>query len=47
MTEQSLKTISKSNRDLKCTQALIMGGGHLGNKMADAKIILLGDPLEP
>ena len=31
MTEQSLKTISKSNRDLKCTQALIMGGGHFGN----------------
>ena len=35
----SLKTISQSSLDLEHTQALKMGGSHLGNKMADIKNI--------
>ena len=35
MTEPSLKKISESNLDLRCTQALKMSGSHLGNKIAD------------
>ena len=35
MTLHSLKTIGHRNLDLECTQALKMGGRHLGNKMAD------------
>ena len=35
MTVQSLKTIDKSSLDLECTQALKMGGGHLGNQIAE------------
>ena len=35
MTVQSLKIIGQSNLDLEHTQALKMGGSHLGNKMMD------------
>ena len=38
MTVQSLKKIGQTNLDLECTQALKMGGKHLGNKMVDEKI---------
>ena len=48
MTVQSLKTIGQRNLDLECTQALKVGGSHLGNKMADVNFFLKKVvPLDP
>ena len=46
MTVQSLKTFIQSNLGLEHTQALKMGGGHLGNKMVDVKIFSEVVPLD-
>ena len=38
MTAQSLKTIRQSNLNLERTQALKLGGSHLGNKIVEVKV---------
>ena len=47
MTVQHLKTVGHSNLYLEGTQALKIGGGHLGNKMADVKNFSEVVPLNP
>ena len=38
---------SKQNLDQECSQALKMGGGHLGNQLADVGIFSKVAPLDP